>query len=346
MCEKRQTGYDNAMAESSEAKVIPIRGPHAHSDDEQPGSGGQDPTPSLTDALGEGVSLLARDLAARTLGDGWQDKVSGALAFARRRLTGDYEVDDLGFDPDLTENVLLALLRPLYQTWFRTEVRGIENIPAVGGALIVSNHSGTFPIDGLMTHLAVHDTHPTHRHIRMLGADLVFHTPFISELARKGGTTLACSEDAERLLRSGELVAVFPEGYKGLGKPFSERYKLQRFGRGGFVAAALRSGVPIVPCSIVGAEEAYPMLGNIEPLARLLGVPYVPITPTFPWLGPLGLVPLPSKWIITFGEPVPTDGYEPEAADDPMLVFDLTDQVRETIQHTLYALLLDRPDAF
>ena len=142
------------------------------------------------------------------------------------------------------------------------------------------------------------------------------------------------------------VVAVFPEGYKGLGKPFSDRYKLQRFGRGGFVAAALRTGVPIVPCSIVGAEEAYPMLGNIEPLARLLGVPYFPITPTFPWLGLLGLLPLPSKWIIAFGEPVQTDSFGTEAAEDPMLVFDLTDQVRETIQHTLYALLLDRPEAF
>ncbi len=334
------------MADSSEAKVIPIRGHHAHEGGEHQGSDGDDPSASISDVLRDGVSMLAQDLAAKALGEGWQDKVSAGLAFARRRLTGDYEVDDLGFDPDLTNNVLLALLRPLHQTWFRTEVRGIENIPAVGGALIVANHSGTLPLDGLMTHVAVHDTHPARRHVRMLGADLVFRTPFISELARKGGTTLACAEDAERLLSSGELVAVFPEGYKGLGKPFSERYKLQRFGRGGFVAAALRTGVPIVPCSIVGAEEAYPMLGNIEPLARLFGIPYVPITPTFPWLGALGLVPLPSKWIISFGEPVPTDGYDADAAEDPMLVFDLTDQVRETIQHTLYALLLDRPEAF
>jgi 1-acyl-sn-glycerol-3-phosphate acyltransferase len=342
------------MVDSSEAKVIPIRAQHSGDDGDSGHRGrsrsgstqGDGETRSASDVLTETLGLLAQDVAARALGDDWQAKVSSGLAFARRRLTGDYEVDELGFDPDLTENVLLALLRPLFQTWFRAEVRGIENIPAVGGALVVANHSGTLPLDGLMTHVAVHDTHPARRHIRMLGADLVFRTPFISELARKGGTTLACSEDAERLLRSGELVSVFPEGYKGLGKPFSERYKLQRFGRGGFVAAALRSGVPIVPCSIVGAEEAYPMLGNIEPLARLLGLPYCPVTPTFPWLGPLGMVPLPSKWIIAFGEPVPTDGYDADAADDPMLVFDLTDQVRETIQHTLYALLLDRPEAF
>ena len=110
--------------------------------------------------------------------------------------------------------------------------------------------------------------------------------PVVSALARKGGATLACNEDAERMLAGGELVGVWPEGFKGIGKPFSERYKLQRFGRGGFVAAALRTGVPIVPLSVVGAEEIYPMIGNIPALARLLGIPYVPITPMFPWLGP------------------------------------------------------------
>ncbi len=296
--------------------------------------------------LVEAVGALGQAVAEELFGDEWERKVLSGLAFVRQRLTGDYEVDEFGFDPHLTENVLLNLLRPLYRDWFRVEVRGIENIPSSGGALIVANHSGTLPLDGLMTHVAVYDTHPAKRHVRMLGADLVFKTPFVGELARKGGTTLASSEDADRLLSGGELVAVFPEGYKGLGKPFSERYKLQRFGRGGFVSAALAAGVPIIPCSIVGAEETYPMLGDIEPLARLLGFPYVPVTPTFPWLGPLGMVPLPSKWIISFGEPVSTNGYGREAADDPMLVFDLTDQVRETIQHTLYALLLDRPRAF
>lgn len=277
---------------------------------------------------------------------GWSDRIAGALSFLRRRLTGAYEVDDSGFDADFTESVFLPALRPLFYDWFRTEVRGIANIPTNGGALIVANHSGTLPVDGLMTMVAIHDTHPARRHLRMLGADLVFATPFVSEMARATGTTLACSADAERLLTAGELVAVYPEGFKGIGKPFTDRYKLQRFGRGGFVAAALRAGVPIVPCSIVGAEEAYPMLGDLRPLARLLGLPYLPVTPTFPWLGPFGLIPLPSKWLIEFGEPVRTDGYTPDAADDPTLVLDLTDQVRETIQRTLYALLLDRPDPF
>jgi 1-acyl-sn-glycerol-3-phosphate acyltransferase len=148
------------------------------------------------------------------------------------------------------------------------------------------------------------------------------------------------------MLCSGELVGVWPEGFKGVGKPFSERYKLQRFGRGGFVSAALRTRVPIVPCSVVGAEEIYPLVGNIASLARLLGVPYVPITPFFPWLGPLGLIPLPSKWLIEFGEPIRTDAYDEGAADDPMLVFNVTDQVRETIQQTLHSLLIRRGGVF
>jgi 1-acyl-sn-glycerol-3-phosphate acyltransferase len=276
----------------------------------------------------------------------WERRLAGALAFARRRITGDYPIDDFGFDADLTDHVLLPLLRPLYEKYFRVEVRGIENVPADGGALIVANHSGTVPLDSSMTQLALHDQHPARRHLRMLGADLVFTLPLIAPIARKGGATLACNEDAERLLGSGELVGVWPEGFKGIGKPFSERYKLQRFGRGGFVSAALRSGAPIIPCSIVGAEEIYPLIANVPTLARLLGVPYVPITPTFPLLGPLGLLPLPSKWIIEFGEPIVTDSLGANAADDPMLVFNLTDQVREVIQQTLYKLLLARRSVF
>jgi 1-acyl-sn-glycerol-3-phosphate acyltransferase len=276
----------------------------------------------------------------------WERKLAGVLAFVRRRLTGDVEIDEFGFDPELTDKVLLAMMRPLYDKYFRVETRGLENVPAEGGALVVANHSGTIPLDSVMTQLALLDHHSERRHLRMLGADLVFQTPIVGELARKTGTTLACNPDAERLLRKGELVGVWPEGFKGIGKPFSERYKLQRFGRGGFVSAALRTQVPIVPCSIIGAEEIYPILGNMRTLARLLGLPYVPITPTFPWLGPLGAIPLPSKWIIEFGEPIRTDGLGPEAADDPMLVFNITDQVRETIQHTLYRLLMQRRSVF
>jgi len=277
----------------------------------------------------------------------WERKLASGLAFLRRRITGDYQVDDFGFDPELTEFTVLPMARQLYRRWFRTEVVGVHNLPAESGALIVANHAGgLWALDGVITATAVHDETPNHRCLRMRGADLVFNTPVLGELARKTGSTLACNPDAERLLGTGELVGVWPEGFKGIGKPFSERYKLQRFGRGGFVSAALRTGAPIVPTAIVGSEEIHPMLGNARTLARILGLPYFPLTPTFPWLGPLGLIPLPSKWYIEFGEPIETAHYGKESADDPMLVFNLTDQVRETIQQTLYRLLMQRRSVF
>ncbi len=276
----------------------------------------------------------------------WDEKVVDWLAFLRRRITGEYDVDEFGFDQELTDRILAAPFRPLYSRWFRVETHGLENVPDTGGALIVANHSGTVALDSMMTQLALLDHHPARRPLRMLGANLVFSLPVVSDFARKSGSTLACAPDAERLLSRGELVGVWPEGFKGVGKPYSERYKLQRFGRGGFVAAALRTGTPIIPCAIVGAEEIYPMVRNAKVLARILGLPYFPITPTFPLLGPLGAVPLPSKWIIEFGEPIHTDTFDPSAADDPMLVFNLTDQVRETIQQTLYKLLVQRRSVF
>jgi 1-acyl-sn-glycerol-3-phosphate acyltransferase len=272
----------------------------------------------------------------------WDARLVDALAFLRRRLAGDYAVDQFGFDPDLTEHVILPLLKPLYDQWFRVEVNGVENIPADGGALLVANHAGgLWALDSAMTAVAVHE-HTAGRYLRMLGADLLFTAPGLGPLARKTGATLACNPDAERLLAAGELVGVWPEGFKGIGKPFRDRYQLQRFGRGGFVHAALRSGVPIIPVSIVGSEEIHPVLHNVKALARVLNLPYFPITPTFPWLGPLGLVPLPSKWYLEFGAPIATSGYGAAAADDPVVLFDLTDQVRETIQATLYRLLVQR----
>jgi len=189
----------------------------------------------------------------------------------------------------------------------------------------------------------------TGRHVRELGADLVFRTPFVGELARKTGVTLADGGDAERLLARGEMVAVWPEGFKGIGKPWKERYRLQRFGRGGFVATALRAQVPIVPTAIVGSEEIYPLLHDARILARLLGLPYFPIVPqmlALPILGPLALLPLPSKWLIEYGEPIDTTAYGPEAADDPMVVFDLTDRVRSTIQRMIDRNLTGRTSVF
>ncbi|HEU4544758.1 MAG TPA: 1-acyl-sn-glycerol-3-phosphate acyltransferase [Microlunatus sp.] len=312
---------------------------------------------ALTAALGNLRSLPVeqlRDLGrdplkavlqlAETLGVDWQESVEDVVAFTRSRMSGQYAIDEFGFDPEFTTKVFLPILRPLAQNWFRVEVRGIENLPTTGSALLVSNHAGTMPLDGMVLQSVVYDE--IGRHVRMLGADLIFKTPYSHDFARRTGTTLACQEDAERLLASDQLVAVFPEGFKGLGKPYADRYKLQRFGRGGFVSAAVRAQVPLIPVSIVGSEEIYPLIASAPTLARAMGAPYFPITPLFPWFGVLGLIPLPSKWIIQFGEAITTDELSPGAAEDPMVVFNVTDQVRETIQHSLYALLMQRRSAF
>jgi len=274
------------------------------------------------------------------------EAIAAALAFLRRRLTGDYDVDVYGFDRDLTEQVIVPLARPLYRRWWRVTTLGIDHVPAAGGALIVANHAGTLPFDAVMTKVALLDEHPASRHLRELAADLALRVPVVGPLARKSGSTLAHTDDALRLLSDGELVGVWPEGFKGVGKLYRDRYKLQRFGRGGFVEVALRAQVPIVPVAIVGSEEIYPMIANARLLARLLGVPYFPITWQFPALGPLGVVPLPSKWTIEFGEPIDTAAYGPEAADDSMAVFELMDRVRDTIQQMLYRNLVGRRSIF
>ena len=349
----REQAAKPSAAKPSAKKAPPLRPappPRTSSEAETPAPQ-PDPSPATTrdrsplGGIPTGEWFAAFQFAAKEVfGDQWEPQLARFLAFLRRRVTGDYIVDEYGFDPEVTQRFLMTALRPIAEKWFRVEVRGAENIPTEGGALVVSNHSGTLPVDGLMTMVSIHDA--TGRHLRPLGADLVFRMPVVSSLARKSGATLACNEDAERMLRAGELVGVWPEGFKGIGKPYAERYKLQRFGRGGFVSAALRTGVPIVPLSVVGAEEIYPLVGNLPGLARVLGIPYIPITPFFPLLGPLGLVPLPSKWLLEFGEPIRTDEFDAGAADDPMLVFDVTDQVRETIQSTLYSLLMKRESVF
>ena len=332
-----------------EARVIPLHGddPSGRRRGAAPGlararrgTGDASVHPLRTEAPAGSTSL---EVPGSAVFDGWEQRVSDALGFLRRRIGGDYTIDEFGFDSDFTYNVMLPLLRPLYQRWFRVEVNGLEHIPVEGGALLVANHAGgLWAIDAAMVAVAVREHTPRQRTLRMLGADLLFGVPGLGVLARKAGATLACDADAQRLLTAGELVGVWPEGYAGVGKPFRERYTLQRFGRGGFVQTALRAGVPIIPVSVVGAEEVHPVIGNVKVLARLLNLPYFPLTPTFPWLGPLGLVPLPSKWYIEFGTPIETASIGADHAEDPAVRFELTDQVRDTIQSTLYRLLVQR----
>jgi len=256
-----------------------------------------------------------------------------------------YEVDEFGFDPQWTES-FLSVFMVLYRDYWRVETTGVENVPATGRALLVSNHAGVLPWDGTMIKTAVFAEHSHPRHVRALVASMFMGMPMLSWFLRRTGQTVGHPDDTRRLLERDELVLVFPEGVRGTGKSFNDRYRLRRFGRGGFVATAIRSGSPIIPVSVVGSEEIYPMVADLAPLARFLGLPYFPITPTWPWLGPLGMIPLPSKWRIQFHAPIHVERYPPEAADDNNVVMALADEVRDTIQQGIYDNLKLRRGVF
>ena len=349
-------------------------------------------------------------------------------------------------EPDLefVEDTWFPALAPLHDHWFRVELHGGDRIPADGPVMIVANHSGNLPVDAIMTQLSLH--RGSGRLLRLLAGDVAFSLPVVSELASKVGAVRASRDAAGNLLEAGEMVGVFPEGYRGLGKPYTERYQLQAFGRGGFAATALRHGAPIVPVAITGAEEIYPQLGSVlrgsallgaegmkasnigraegaapvdealesrvwgvadvlaegasTPLknlpgwalgaegaaeraallelvrdvvlsiARGLGIPYIPTTPFFPWLGAAGAVPLPSKWRIDVLDPVePREWAEtyragfmedpPEAPgagegaspplrldDDPVSILGLSDEIKGRIQAALLRNLRERKSAF
>jgi 1-acyl-sn-glycerol-3-phosphate acyltransferase len=268
-------------------------------------------------------------------------------ALLKRRLHGEYTTDPYGMDREAIEMVR-PFLRFMYRTWWRVTPDGLEHVPAEGRALLVANHSGVLPWDGAMIAAAVAEDHPAQndRIVRSLHLHWFTTLPFIAPALAAMGQVPGLPENAVRLLESDELVAVFPEGLKGVGKLFKDRYKLARFGRGGFVQVALRAQAPIVPVAVVGAEEIYPMLANAEPVAKLFGFPYFPLTPFFPWLGPLGVIPLPTRWSISFCEPIRTDEYDPAAADDPLTVLGLTEIVRERIQATLDAKIAVRRSIF
>jgi 1-acyl-sn-glycerol-3-phosphate acyltransferase len=312
---------------SESAKVVPIRK--------------RRPDPEPADAERRDGAFVA---AARLLEAGASGLTWGNLARAWSAFYFSWhseEVDEFGFDRKFTET-LRPFFEFLYTVWWRVEATGLENVPATGPGLIVANHSGVLPYDGLMVNVAVRHEHPARREVRMLALDMFALLPFLAPLLTKSGAVRANPENGERLLRKGELVGVFPEGVKGVGKPFKERYKLARFGRGGFVRLALRSGAPIIPCAVVGAEEIHPNLATVNWVGRPLGLPYLPITPTFPLLGPLGLVPLPSKWSLDFADPLPMSSYGPDAADDPILVNRLSEQVRHQIQQMIDGRLARR----
>ncbi len=241
------------------------------------------------------------------------------------------EVDDFGLDPHFEERARPAL-ELLVKRYFRCDVDGAQHVPEEGRALIVANRSGALPWDGLVLRTAMRVARPSLPPVRWLAEDSIFHYPFLGVFMNRLGAVRACPENAERLLDQNRLVAVFPEGAHGSGKLFRDRYRLQRFGRGGYVKLALKHRAPIIPTAIIGAEETNPLLGRARPLARTVGASYLPITPTFPWLGPIGLLPAPVKWRIVVGEPVDLSNYGPDAADDALLVHRLNEQIRGMLQ--------------
>ncbi|MFN2199494.1 MAG: lysophospholipid acyltransferase family protein [Anaerolineales bacterium] len=263
----------------------------------------------------------------------------------KRRMSGDYETDDWGLDEEFMDAVR-PFFEFMYKVYWRVETTGIENIPEEGRALLVCNHSGQLPWDGSMVAGAVLQEHSAQRIVRTLYADWFPTLPFISATFERLGQVPANEENGIRLLEEDELVAVFPEGYKGVGKLFKERYRLARFGRGGFIRMALKTQAPIIPVSVVGAEETYISLYKSPAIARMIGFPYFPISPRFPWLGPLGFVPLPTKWYIDFGAPISLDGYSAEAVNNIVLVSQLSDQVRNIIQQMIFRRLSVRRSVF
>ena len=299
----------------------------------------------------QGLSSLSsrlRDITGREVIDMGRVMELVQFIYQQRELAtrgANYEVDDFGFDAKWTESFILAF-KALYRDYWRVETTGVEHVPDSGRALLVANHAGVLPWDGTMIKTAVFTEHPRPRHVRALVASQFMGMPVMSWFLRRTGQAVGHPDDTRRLLERDELVLVFPEGTRGTGKGFKQRYRLRRFGRGGFVATAIRSRAPIIPISVIGSEEIYPMVGDLRPIARLLGLPYFPVTPFWPWLGPLGMIPLPSKWRIQFHRPIPVDDLPVTAADDQHLVMALADDVRNTIQRGIYDNLKLRRGVF
>jgi 1-acyl-sn-glycerol-3-phosphate acyltransferase len=281
-----------------------------------------------------GTSILLETLrrAPGVLAEAWS-AIEAALRAIRAGLgtAGGEQLDIYGRDARLSEAVA-PLVDFLYSRWFRVEVEGAANVPA-GGALLVANHAGALPLDGPMLHEALRRERPELPEARWLAEDQVFYAPLLGTLFNRLGAVRASPDSATRLLGEGRPVLIFPEGIQGIGKPFRDRYRLQRFGRGGFVKLALRTGKPILPVAIMGAEETLPLLGKLP--GGPLGVPYLPVT------GPL---PLPAKWRIRIGEPlvVPAGARE----TDSSVVESMVEATRNTIEHMLRGLLGARGGVF
>lgn len=242
-----------------------------------------------------------------------------------------YDVDAFGMSSATVEAVM-PFFQFLYHHYFRVEVEGAKNIARNGPALVTANHSGVLPYDGAIANLAVYNNHPKRRYARYLVDDFAYYIPFVGTFIQRTGGVRACQENAVRLLDNGHMVMVFPEGLKGVSKPYEERYQLRRFGRGGYVKLAMRTGVPVIPTAIIGAEEIHPMIWKSDVLGKAIGLPYFPFTVTFPWLGPLGMIPLPTKWKIVFGKPISFKKFTARDAKSERKVKEVSQKIQSKVQ--------------
>lgn len=251
--------------------------------------------------------------------------------------------DEFGLDPEFRARAM-PLFRVLYEKYWRVDARGARNVPKTGPVILVSNHSGALPFDATMIACALEEARYP-RATRFLYDRFVENLPWVPGFYKKAGGVVASHENAARLLDKGELIGLFPEGVAGLSKLYSERYVLQPFS-GGFVRLALRFGAPVVPVAVVGAEEIYPLVGRLKGLGKLIGAPYLPVTPFFPLLGPLGLLPLPTKWQIRFGKPILLGQQTGRSKLDGTAVRAAAEQVRRRVQAMVRALLRERDSLF
>jgi len=280
-----------------------------------------------TPALAEVELPAARDLSDRILGER-ERRILGSLQHLVR---GEGPYDEFGFSPEAARTALPFFLG-LYRVWFRVRSRGHEHLPREGPAVLAGNHAGLLPFDGAMAVVdALLHTDPP-RLPRTVVDRWAGSLPYVNVFFARMGQVIGTPENVSHLLDTGQLVLVFPEGMDGVRKTIAQRYRLQRF-HVGFVEHALRARAPIVPVAFVGSEDQAPILYDLKPLARRLGLPVAPITPTFPWLGPLGLLPYPVPYRIVYGEPLRFhERFGPEGAEDARLVRYLANQVRRAVQ--------------
>lgn len=298
-----------------------------------------------------GTPEQLQQVVARLRGESAEDRgllgglgevLQALVDVGRHRMSGEYETDEFGFDPEYLE-AIRPIFHFMYRHYFRATSEGVERIPAEGPVLLVANHAGIIFWDGAMVMSAIDLEHPRPRPLRAVFLSWFARLPFIAPLLARFGHVQAMPENTLELLKRGKLVAVFPEGMKGAGKLFRDRYRLKRFGRGGFIKVAVEAGAKLVPVSVVGAEEVYPMFYRLGgPTGRILGLPFIPFTPTFPWLGPLGLIPLPARFRIRFHEPIDSGAVSPEKAHDFTFIDAETQKVREIIQASLDELRVER----